>query len=207
MDRNALAADLGDRLQDRSRRSCPRRRSAAPPRRWAASPHSASTSFRPAADVRGRQRGVQLFRLLEPLEVIAQAVQPNLKLSAQAFEQAAVQRLDDLIAPAGRCPCVAMLRLSSTTTATIFCCGFRVATLSAGCQSSSRISATRPRLQQPDQDALRTAHGGRDRSSRGAAKWTSQNQRRRQAMQRPKPRPAKCQAAQWSLWRTRRTGT
>ena len=35
-----------------------------------------------------------------------------------------------------------MLRESSTSTATTFCCGRSVATLSAGCQSRNRMSAT-----------------------------------------------------------------
>ena len=39
---------------------------------------------------------------------------------------------------------MAMLRESSTSTATTFCCGRRVATLSAGCHSRNRMSATMP---------------------------------------------------------------
>jgi hypothetical protein len=36
---------------------------------------------------------------------------------------------------------MAMLADSSTSTATMFCCGFRVATTTAGCHKSTRISA------------------------------------------------------------------
>ena len=85
---------------------------------------------------------VELVRLLNPLRLFAELVEPHLELSPERLEQSAVeQRLGGGLASAGRRP-YDMLRESSTSTATTFCWGRRVATLSAGCHSRNRISAT-----------------------------------------------------------------
>ena len=72
----------------------------------------------------------------------------------------------------------AMLEESSTTTATIFCCGRSVATLSAGCHSISSSSEASSGLHQPHCDAYRAAYP-RHRPLAGAASSRTTPLRRR----------------------------
>ena len=91
--------------------------------------------------VAGAERA-ELIGLLNALGLLAELVKPHLEAVRERSQKPLVE---DRRAAASRVPeasAMDMVRESSTSTATTFCCGLSVATLSAGCQSRNSSSAT-----------------------------------------------------------------
>ena len=165
---------------------------------------SASTCFRLSPMCVDVPCGFELVQFLDAFELLAQTVQAHLKSLLQAIESDPEFSTLDGRAPGRRDPppasLIAMLAESSTTTATIFCCGRSVATLSAGCHSINSSSDANSVCN------IQTATGRTPvtRTDPAERRRTSQprHDRRRDNRQRSGARPASRPAARRSRART-----